>query len=35
MMLSQCGRMQLGNFVDPSCTVGAGIVKRYLTTGEV
>jgi len=31
MMLSQCGRVRLGNFVDPKYTVGAGIIKRYLT----
>ncbi len=30
MMLSQCGRVRLGNFVDPKYTVGAGIAKRYL-----
>jgi amidase len=30
MMLSQCGRVRLGNFVDPKYTVGAGIEKRYL-----
>ena len=31
MMLSQCGRVRLGNFVDPKYTVGAGILKKYLT----
>jgi len=31
MMLSQCGRVRLGNFVDPKYTVGAGIRKTYLT----
>jgi hypothetical protein len=31
MMLSQCGKVRLGNFVDPKYTVGAGIIKRYLT----
>jgi acetamidase/formamidase len=31
MMLSQCGRVRLGNFVDPKYTVGAGISKAYLT----
>jgi amidase len=31
MMLSQCGRVRLGNFVDPKYTVGAGISKKYLT----
>lgn len=30
MMLSQCGRVRLGNFVDPKYTVGAAISKRYL-----
>jgi len=30
MMLSQCGRVRLGNFVDPKYTVGAGITKNYL-----
>jgi acetamidase/formamidase len=30
MMLSQCGRVRLGNFVDPKYTVGAGILKSYL-----
>jgi len=30
MMLSQCGRVRLGNFVDPNYTVGAGISKEYL-----
>jgi amidase len=30
MMLSQCGRVRLGNFVDPKYTVGAGILKTYL-----
>ena len=30
MMLSQCGKVRLGNFVDPKYTVGAGILKTYL-----
>jgi acetamidase/formamidase len=30
MMLSQCGRVRLGNVVDPKYTVGAAIRKRYL-----
>jgi len=30
MMLSQCGRVRLGNFVDPKYTVGAAISKKYL-----
>ena len=31
MMLSQCGRVRLGNFVDPKYTVGAAVSKKYLT----
>ena len=31
MMLSQCGRVRLGNFVDPKYTVGAAVAKKYLT----
>ena len=30
MLLSQCGKVRLGNFVDPKYTVGAGIEKKYL-----
>ena len=30
MMLSQIGKVRLGNFVDPKYTVGAMIAKRYL-----
>jgi acetamidase/formamidase len=30
MMLSQCGRVRLGNFVDPKYTVGAAVSKNYL-----
>ncbi|MPY95359.1 MAG: acetamidase, partial [Acidimicrobiia bacterium] len=30
MLLSQCGIVRLGNFVDPKYTVGAAISKRYL-----
>lgn len=30
MMLSQCGRAKLGNFVDPKYTIGAAISKKYL-----
>lgn len=33
MMLSQCGRVRLGNFVDPKYTVGAAIHKTYLEGG--
>lgn len=30
MLLSQCGQVRLGNFVDPKYTVGAAIAKCYL-----
>jgi amidase len=30
MMLSQCGKVRLGNFVDPKYTVGAMIAKHHL-----
>ncbi len=30
MMLSQCGKVRLGNFVDPKYTIGAAMPKRYL-----
>jgi len=30
MMLSQCGKVRLGNFVDPKYTVGAAISRKYL-----
>ena len=30
MMLSQCGQVRLGNFVDPKYTVGSAIRKKYL-----
>jgi len=30
MMLSQCGKVRIGNFVDPKYTVGAAISKKYL-----
>ncbi len=33
MLLSQCGKVRLGNFVDPKYTVGAGIEKKYLAPG--
>jgi hypothetical protein len=35
MMLSQCGRVRLGNFVDPKYTVGAAIRKTYLANPNV
>lgn len=28
--LSQCGKVRLGNFVDPKYTVGAATSKEYL-----
>lgn len=31
MLLSQCGIVRLGNFVDPKYSVGAAIRRRYLT----
>jgi acetamidase/formamidase len=30
MLLSQAGRIRLGNMVDPKYTVGASILKTYL-----
>ena len=30
MLLSQCGKVRLGNFVDPKYTVGAAVPKKYL-----
>jgi amidase len=30
MMLSQCGQVRLGNFVDPKYSIGAAISKKYL-----
>ena len=30
-MLSQCGKVHLGNFVDPKYTVGAAVPKKYLS----
>jgi acetamidase/formamidase len=30
MLLSQCGKVRLGNFVDPKYTVGAAISRKYL-----
>jgi len=32
MLLSQTGRMRLGNMVDPKYTMGASILKKYLAT---
>ncbi len=31
MLLSQRGKVRLGNFVDPKYTVGAAVSKRYLS----
>ena len=31
MMLSQCGKVRLGNFVDPKYTVRAAIPKKYIS----
>ena len=31
MMLSQCGKVRLGNFVDPKYTMGAAIPKKYIS----
>jgi amidase len=31
MFLSQAGRMRLGNMVDPKYTMGASVLKKYLT----
>lgn len=31
MTLSQCGRVRLGNMVDPKYSIGASILKQYLT----
>jgi amidase len=30
MPLTQCGRVRLGNMVDPKCTLGVSILKSYL-----
>jgi acetamidase/formamidase len=30
MLLSQAGRIRLGNMVDPKYTIGASILKKYL-----
>jgi acetamidase/formamidase len=32
MLLSQAGRIRLGNMVDPKYTMGASILKKYLTS---
>ena len=33
MLLSQAGRIRLGNMVDPKYTMGASILKKYLAAG--
>ena len=30
MMLSQCGKVRLGNFVDPKYAMGAATPKKYI-----
>ena len=30
LLLTQCGRVRLGNMVDPKYTIGASVLKRYL-----
>ena len=30
MLLTMCGKVRLGNMVDPKYSVGASILKRYL-----
>lgn len=32
MLLGQCGRVRLGNFVDPKYTIGAAMPKKYLSS---
>jgi len=34
MLLSQAGRIRLGNMVDPKYTMGASILKKYLMRDE-
>ena len=31
MMLSHCGKVRLGNFVDPKYTMGAAIPKKHIS----
>src|SRR5262249_17049248 len=35
MLLSQAGRIRLGNMVDPKYTMGASVLKKYLTSGII
>jgi amidase len=32
MLLSQAGRVRLGNMVDPKVTMGASIIRKYLAS---
>jgi len=32
MLISQAGRFRLGNMVDPKYTMGASVLKKYLTS---
>ncbi|MGB8400270.1 hypothetical protein [Bradyrhizobium sp.] len=32
MLLSQAGRVRLGNMVDPKYTMGASVLKKYLVS---
>ena len=32
MLLSQAGRIRLGNMVDPKYTMGASVLKKYLVS---
>ena len=32
MFLGQAGRIRLGNMVDPECTMGASIIRKYLVS---
>jgi len=34
MLLTQCGRVRVGNVVDPNYTVGASISRRFLEAGD-
>jgi hypothetical protein len=34
MLLTQCGRIRLGNMVDPKYTVGASVLKSIVGTAR-
>ncbi len=34
MLLTQCGRVRLGNMVDPKYTLGASVLKSIAGTGR-